>query len=349
MAFYNWGKTHSYTNCLVYFVIGGRTTGKTYGLRKDFVTDYINHGHRFVEICRTASELSDFESDYFGKLEANGEFPGHVFKIEKDRAYIAERPGEGDEPDFQLMGYFLPLSQEQKIKRRTFVGVRNYCLDEAVIDRETSPFARYLPNEWKAILGIVNTCSREVPGSGQPKPRIHLLGNACDLTCPLFSALGIDRVPAPGERALYRGKTVMVHRLEANDAAYREDTAVGRLASGDLARQFFDTEFLEEGSRFLAPVPKGAKHMFNIMFGEEFGVYFDVRRGLTYVGKPRKSSESADYVLAREDMTVDYIMLDQSGPVIKYIKQAYRMGAVRYDTPARMGAFYNLLSCIGLR
>lgn len=349
--FYNWGKTHSYTNCLVYFVIGGRSIGKTYGLRKFFIEDFIKNGWRFVELVRTQSELEDFEREYFEKLERNNEFPGKLFLVEKDRAYIADAVPEGETPDWQLAGYFLPLSMEQKIKRRTFAGVRNFCLDEAVIDREISPHVRYLPGEYKALMGIVNTVLREVPGVDTPQPRIHLLGNACDLQCPYFRELGVDKVPDAGTRTFYAdstgAKSIMVHRVGANAAAYATDTTVGKLTRGEQAAQFFANRFAYEDSDFLADMSKGAKAAYNLIYGDTMGVYMDYATGYVYISKP--SPKVNTYAIARDDMTIDYVMLEKSGSIIKGLKDLYRIGAVRFTDAKYLSAFYALLSVLGVR
>lgn len=356
VEFYKWGKTHSYTNCTVFFVIGGRSIGKTYGLRKKNIEEFIKKGNRWVEIVRTQSDLTDFEMDYFAKLELNNEFPGYQFRIESDIAYVAEMVPEDETPEWQLMGYFLPLTREQKIKGRTFINVKNFVFDEAIIDRSQNPYVRYLPNEWKSILGIVNTCLREVPQKTKMKGvRINLLGNACDLTCPLFESLGVDKVPPLGSRTFY-GKgdaqgnvRIMVHRLEPSSAAYVTETIVGILAGEEQSAQFYGNEFKEENSEFITnnPIPETARHQFNVIFGRKFGVYLDFTDYFMYIGRPLEKNQT--YVVAREDMTIEYTMLSYADVIKKTIKDMYHLGAVRFESSAYMGAFYNMLAALNIQ
>lgn len=354
MKFYDWGKTHSYTNCTVFFVIGGRSIGKTYGLRKKNIWEYIRKGSRWVEIIRTESDLSDFENDYFAKLELNGEFPGYQFKIESDRAYIAKQGKDDEKPEWELMGYFLPLTKEQKIKQRTFVNVKNFTFDEAIIDKNISPYTRYLPNEWKSVLGIVNTALREIPGQKMRGVRINLLGNACDLTCPFFESLGINKIPPLDSRTFYGegdaegNNKIMVHRLPPSNTSYITETIVGILSNKDQAAQFYGNEFSGETSDFIInePIPKTAKHMFNVLFGRKFGVYLDIESCCMYIGRPIEKNRT--YVIAREDMTVEYTMLAHADTIKKTVKEMYAVGAVRYENSAYMGAFYNMLTALNI-
>ena len=50
-AFYDWERTLSY-DADITMVIGARGYGKTYGLRRQFLRDYIGKGYRFVEVVQ---------------------------------------------------------------------------------------------------------------------------------------------------------------------------------------------------------------------------------------------------------------------------------------------------------
>ena len=55
--YYDWEKTLSY-DADVTMVIGARGVGKTFGLRRQFIRDYLRHEWRFVEVTRYKNELS---------------------------------------------------------------------------------------------------------------------------------------------------------------------------------------------------------------------------------------------------------------------------------------------------
>lgn len=352
MRFYDWGKTHSYTSTNVFFVIGGRSIGKTYGLRKECIREYMKRQTRFVEVVRTKNELDSVQRNYFGKLVQQDEFPGWSFKTEGGEAYMARTPDEEESPEWELIGYFVALTNEQREKKRTFVNVRDIIFDEAIIDRGVSPYSRYLPDEWGTLLGIANTVYREIPGITPKDKRIHLLGNACDMQCPLFASLGITTVPEKGERTFYpdangNKHAIMVHRVEQNAETYKTDTVVGGLATGSQAAMFYENEFSEEGSEFISGIPRSAEHVYNLQYGRTMGVYIDYSTGLVYIGRPRDKNRT--YVLAKSDMKINYVFLSNGSNVLKFLRNMYTVGGIRYEDAGYMGSFYALLDVIGLR
>ena len=65
--FYDWAKTLSY-DADVTMVIGARGIGKTFGLRRQCIRDFLKDGSRFVEITRYNNELSGVSDGYFNRL-----------------------------------------------------------------------------------------------------------------------------------------------------------------------------------------------------------------------------------------------------------------------------------------
>ena len=53
--FFEWGPVFS-RNAPITMVVGARGLGKTYGLRKECISEYIKKGLRFVEVSRFKSE-----------------------------------------------------------------------------------------------------------------------------------------------------------------------------------------------------------------------------------------------------------------------------------------------------
>ena len=67
MKYYDWNLTLSY-DADVTMVVGARGIGKTYGLRLQFIRDFLKDGSRFVELTRHQKQLSDFTSTYFDRI-----------------------------------------------------------------------------------------------------------------------------------------------------------------------------------------------------------------------------------------------------------------------------------------
>lgn len=354
---YDWKLTHSYTATNLFAVIGGRSTGKTYGLRLECIEDYWKRRERFVEIVRAERELAPFAASYFSKIDNAGEFPDLIYKTRGNLAYIAERKYDGSDPDWELAGYFVAIDREQDLKKLSsrFDYVRNFVFDEAVIDRSKNPHMRYRGDEFSALMGIMNTVLRETPDKPAPKARMHLIGNACDLTCPLFRSIGVDKLPEYGKH-FYGGKLAMLDYVKNENAkGFREQTTVGRLMgltddAGRQAGMFFDNVFLGEYSDFIERKPPAARLIFTITFGRRFGLWLDSDSGLTFVtGKSPKGSGKPEFVLVRSDMRIDYIQLDKSTDLIKRLKKYAKFGLLRYEDAMTAADFSRLLEYIGAK
>lgn len=352
----DWKHEHSYTDCSLFFEIGGRTMGKTFGLRLECIEEYWRYGHRFCEIVRNKTELPEFEQGYFEKIDSQREFPELMYKIESNRAYIAKIPPEDEQPEWELAGYFIGLSDEQGAKKRSYDRVKNFTYDEAIIDRQKNPRAQYLPDEYSLLMGIMSTVLREIPG--HPKPaRMHLLGNSCDLTCGLFRSIGVKTVPKMG-RTFYgkrKGKRAMLHRMPATYAnQFREQTTVGALMSlseeaAKDAPVFFENEFEGEFNPEVAIKPSRARHVYSIVFGETFGIWYDLKAGLVYVSSKAPNDGKPVFAMLRRDATIDYTILRRSSEVIKTLAGMERNKLLRYETPMLAAHFGEFLTYIGVR
>ena len=178
--YYDWERTLSY-DADVTMVIGARGIGKTFGLRIQCIRDFIRDGSRFCEIVRFKNSLSVVSDGYYDRLSMLPEFDGYVFKTDSRYAWIARKPeSEGKKPMWRKAGYFVALSDGQIKKMVTFNGVRRMIFDEAILER-ADRYHKYLPGEYGSLAKLVDTVSRERADTDGIRPRVYLLGNACDL------------------------------------------------------------------------------------------------------------------------------------------------------------------------
>ena len=352
---YDWKLAHSYTACHLFAVLGGRSIGKTYGLRLENIEDYWRKRWRFMEFARTKDELKDLEAGYFEKIEAMGEFPDLTYKVENHRAYIAKRPADDDqEPKWELAGYFMPLTAEQSKKRSSFFMVKNFTFDEAIIDRRQNPYARYIGNEYSTIMGYMNTALRETPDDPEKVARVQFIGNACELNAPCIRGMGVDTVPKVG-RNFYGDGLAMLHRLDNRySREFQEKTLVGQLMGlsdygNEQAGVFFDNEFQGEYSEFIEEKTKDARLSFVLVFERRFGIWMDLKRGLVYVSKKApKGAGVPEFALTMKDNRIDYHLLDRSSDLIKRIKSFVKGNLIRYEDAMTAADFENVLRFIGV-
>lgn len=350
--YYDWGTTLSY-DADVTQVVTLRGKGKTYGLRKQFVKDFLKDESRFVEVCRFKDEISDVMDGYFDKLIEKEEFPNHVFKTERKAAFIAKKPKDGEKPQWKQIGYFVALSQMQRSKKKTFRNVYRIVLDESILDYHDR-YHDYLPNEFSLLANIVDSCARQRAGEKRKhEPRVYLLANACDLMNPYFIRYGIKEEPNFGY-SWHAGKTFLLHYVEPGEEADEKlnETVSGRMVRGTAeADVIARNKFANANADFVGTKPARAKFQFGIHYKDEtFGVWVDWQDGYYYVNEkiPRNTSNPI-YALTARDNGVNYIAAKRADKALRAFVELYYMGVVRYESAGLREKMIHALSLFGVR
>jgi len=352
--YYDWEKTLSY-DADVTMVVGARGLGKTFGLRKQFIKDWKKDGSRFVEVVRFKNELGGVSDGYFGRLENLPENENYHFKTDTRYAYIAEKPKDDEKGKKKLtwhvIGYFMAMTDAQRMKKRTFNNVRRIVLDEAIIER-SDRYHNYLPNEFATLADIVDTVSRERADTKGIRPRVYLLGNACDFGNPYFGHYGVTSDLKFGYR-WYFHKTFLLHYVDADEYANEKltGTVAGRMLAGSEAGKVSaKNEFVGLSSDFVEQKPKHAKFSFGIHFnGAHFGVWADYIRGFYYVTESIPNNASAIYYFSNEDARVNYIAAKRTSKLFQTFGEFYYMGLLRYESIDVKRRFQDVLRCFGIR
>lgn len=355
--YYDWQRTLSY-NSKINMVISMRGYGKTYGIRKQAVKDYLAGKGRFVEIVRYKELLkgeSAVQRGYFDKLVLKNEFPGYMFHINGTNAYIAKEPAnDKQKPKWELIGYFVALSEMQTTKQRTFVDVKTAIFDEFILDKRTGH--RYLPGEFDLFTNLVDSLAREEIGpDGNPietKLHVYLLGNACDLTNPYFVRWGINQQPKEGY-SWYAGKLVLLHY--AKDESYqagKRATLVGRLVAGTAEERIIvDNDFKIGDTYNIGKKSMNATFQYGIIYmGHEFGVWMDARKGYIYIStKVPKDSGKPILALTREDNTANYLQVRRGEKTLKMLMDMYYADVIMFETVALRDTFLDAMDLFGIR
>ena len=328
--FYRWDKTFSRQtgdNGEICLVIGAKNIGKTFGLRLQCVEDYLTRKVPFCEICRTKAERDSVKAGYFDKLQKDGFYTDFEFKTEKDSGYI--NIGTREEPDWQLICYFVALSAFQQEKKRTFAKPYRFIFDEAIIDAKDR-YHRYLKDEFLILANLLDTISRQQPGSDY-RYKIYIMGNACDLTSPYLRYLSIDRIPSFGYH-WYRNKSVLLHYVEPWDAQERkEKTLVGRMLAGnEESEMVFDNAFEKSTGKGIMQKTPNAKYSYALIFNKmRFAVWIDYKRGLFFVNDYIPKDAKNIYSLTKKDGRIDYAAVRRTDALMKILIETYYIGGLR--------------------
>jgi hypothetical protein len=356
--YYDWQATFSRQTgsqgefCLV---VGAKGIGKTFGLRKQCISDYIRHGWHFCEVCRTKDEMKVVRQGYFDKLQNAGLFGDYMFKVQGQTGYIAKKPekdpetGEQSEkPRWDVLCYFVALTAFQAEKKRTYTDVRRFIFDEAIIDRKDR-YHRYLPNEFLIFANLLDSISRQQPGGEQY--RVYVLGNACDLTCPYMRYLGIDRVPEFGY-SFWHGRSVLLHYVEPWDKEERQaQTLVGRMLSGtEESEMVFGNAFSVADTGDVQPKTKAAKYAYAIRYADHiYAVWIDYGKALCFITSRLPKDAGNVFAITKADASLDYQAIERTSPYLQMLNRFFYLGTLRYESPAMREMFLAILEFMGIR
>ena len=350
MVYYDWDRVYSY-NRKWNLILTPRGYGKTFGFRKGALNAFRKRKELFTEIVRVKDELLPVASKYFAKVQAKGFFPYYDFKYEMKERTMYARDGRFENASWQPIGYIVAMTEEQFLKKLTFTDgnhVSRMALDEAVIEKKDR-FHRYNKREWEIINGIISTITRETPDNPW-RGRMYFFGNAVDLTCPLFEALGIDRVPSEYGYHLY-GDDVLLHYAEpVNREAFERMTTSGRALSGSTeGDKLFGNVFEGSDSNLhIAHKPKQAKFWRGYAYlGRVFGLWIDHAGGLVHVtdGAPRNQEVLA---LTYEDGTINYRLVRLNSRDVKILGDLFYKRLLRFEDIQTRERFADMCMTLGI-
>lgn len=182
----------------VYFILGQRSDGKTYGIIKDSIETYINSGipsayirrydealdkRNMIDLCRPHNRLI--------VRQTKGEYSSCDFKSK--RFYLTKNETKNTLRDPNPFLYTYSLNTWENSKGADSGEFHNVIYDECV------SMSKYLPNEYSIFENVLSSILRNRGDS-----RLILLGNPINQICPYFDEFNLD-----------------VHKLKPGDVVYR--------------------------------------------------------------------------------------------------------------------------------
>lgn len=342
MEFYDWQDTFSYSSARWVMVISARRYGKTYGLRKQCVKDYIKRGRRFVEVCRHKTEVPIIGEAYFSRLQENKEFPDREFKFEKNQLFIRKVSKENEKP-WEVIGYVLALTDEQMLKRLTFTKVKRFVFDEGLIEHKDR-YKRYLPREFERLKGLCMSVTGETPENPSDAV-VYILGNAVDLTAPHFEELGVKKLPGYGKHLYHSpiGDVLLDYVEPLYFDEFAKNTTFGKaMAASSEGEKLLKNVFDGSNMDYVEAKPKHAKFWRGYRFsGNTFGLWFT--DSLCYVTS-RTPNGARLRVFTLEDDTINYDIIRRSGDDAKTIRRLMLYKYFRYDSPQTREKFLDMIT-----
>lgn len=145
-------------------LIGGRGIGKTYGVLKHFVKDFIYNGNQFVWLRLTETECDKIKQDggekFLGEVCNSFRYPVK-YDVVNETIMLNGKIG----------GYIIPLSTYRKYKGNNYRHVKNFALDEFIEEKG----ARIFYNKVRSYLNMIETVFRT-----RKDGCVYLMANSLD-------------------------------------------------------------------------------------------------------------------------------------------------------------------------
>lgn len=344
--FFNWGPVLS-RQAPITMVVGARGLGKTYGLRKECISEFLRKGLRFVEVSRFKSEQKAVSKGYFDRVSS--EFPGCEFEVRGSEGFVWQgKTTEKGKKIWEKICFFVSLTELQTAKKRTFDQVHRIIFDEAVIDK-TDRFHHYLSSEWELLAGLVDSVSRERAES-EVHPQLFLLGNAVDLSNPFFQRIGLMEEPKVGFHWFLK-KLFLLVVPEAKEYSQQKEsqTLAGRMLAGTAAGEAANwNKFSSEFAGVIAKKPASARFEVGLRWKDEnFGLWFDDREGRYYInGSIPKGGKTL--ALSIGNVAVNTPLVQKNASFIRSIVSLASIDGLRFESLGLRSQFFTACGLLNL-
>ena len=323
--FYDLSKMQSY-NALLNFLLGGRGIGKTYGMKKWSINDFLKRGKQFIYLRRYKSELKDVDK-FFNTVSQ--EFPDCDFETKGHTFYINNK----------CAGYAVSLSTALTKKSAEYPNVNKIIYDEFLIMKSN---LHYIPNEPEMFLEFFETVARM-----RDDVRAFFLGNATSENNPYFVYFNL-RCP---EQFYYdKNRYILVENIK-NSASFveaKKNTRFGKLIQGtEYADYSIDNQFFSDDSTFIEEYKGRMKLVSCIRFNkQEVGMWQTFDNRLYFCDKINYDCPCC-MAYQKEDVNEHYNMGMKRGFTAELLRRYFRRNDVLYQNIFIKNLVFDVLRKIG--
>lgn len=315
---YDVGETLTH-NALINIVIGPRGYGKSYGLKKKCIADFIKKEKQFIYLRRYQAELDLVKETHFDDIIEQNEFDGKIEYKKKEKAYTYN--GE-------ICGYPMALSRANHYKSASFPRVSLIVFDEFIVDQ--SQGAHYLKSEVRKLLDFIETIARM-----REDIRVFLLGNSLSFFNP-YTIFWNLKQPQQNQVTKTKDNLVLAQMVGDDEfTARKKKTRFGQLVEGTaFAESAIENQFILDNDIFVEEKPGNAKYVFTMEYmGASMGVWIDWETSTYYLDTHTDPSCGLVYATTMEDHAPNTRLLKRSNAgLFGALITAFKRGNVRFDS-----------------
>lgn len=333
-------------NALFNLILSIRGNGKSYGVKKRCIENFIKKKEQFGYVRRYKDDLPESLSEFW--KDVGKEFPDYEYKADGKKIYIRLRPENEKEKwtNEDIAGYAFYLSTATNKKSVPYPFITTIMFDEFLMEEGHQ---RYLKNEVRAFLNLYETIAR--PGTDHPRVTAFLLANTITITNPYFIYWNL-KMPTEKDK---NGKMIWKHPTRSilvEDAstesfmnAKRETEFGGIVAGTDYEGYSVENSFLLDDDTFIEKKSQKAKHAFNFAYqGKEFGVWFDFTEGKMWVSSAIDPS-GIMYSFTMKDHRPNTMLFKSKNKTywLKNFFEAFKQGTLYFETMNIKNMCYEVL------
>lgn len=318
----------------ILLIDGNRTGGKTTGISKMLVEDFLNNGKKFFLVYRYKNDLKDVAEAFFKDIKflffpehemiAKGHANGAFYEL-----YIDKKP----------CGYASSLTMAGKLKRysHVFNDVQSMFFDEYQDEN-----GLYLPSEVEKLMSLHTTIAR---GHGQPVRfvPVYMCSNSISIFNPYYLALGISGKINSNTR-VFRGSGFVLLRLTIKNVAEAQKQSAFNRAFSNAAyfNSSIDNSFLNDDSFNVERRKTTGSPILVFVYNKElFSIYGDTAEA--YVKKGGDETQAKFGVL--ETDRGGGIVSIRSSRYLFYFRSMFQDSNVYFETQEAKRAFQALITC----
>jgi hypothetical protein len=321
-------------NALFNYIVGNRSCGKSYGLKKRVIKNFLEKGWQFVYLRRYKDELDKSKDSYFDDIIKNNEFPNHKITFENDCYFI----------DGLLFGYAMALTKAKDYKSSSYPNVWVIIFEEFII--EENGFTRYLKNEVEILLGFYMSIDR------YRGCKLFALGNNFTMFNPHLIYWGLNEPYNGNISKAKKGKVLLEKVNDPEFIAERMQSDFGQLVEGTSFAEFaIQNKSPIDNDTFVMKKTEKCSYYFTFKYeGELYGVWLDYSIGKFFVSKDVDPYFKTVYCITLEDHSPNTLLLKASNKSVyfKTFIQSYKDGDVYFESMKIKSVVYNVIKlCVG--
>lgn len=317
------------------FVVGARGLGKTWGAKRQVISNAIKRGEQFIYLRRYHTELAT-RSTFFADIA--DKFPDYEFRVSGEYAQMTRSGQEDDKKKkWVTIGFFIALSKAQSKKSVAYPNVTTILFDEFIIEKGA---IHYLPQEAKAFNDFYSTVDR-----WRDKTRVFFLANSLSIMNPYF--LEYDIRPKKGDEWIIKHDGFICAHFP-DSKAFAADvykTKFGKfIQSTEYAEYSVGSQFADNNDAMIAPKTPEAKYAFTLETKTgTFSVWIDYTN-MSYYIQERRPKQEVIWTMLPERMDTDKILVSYSDKTVQYVRSAYSRGKVYFSSPQARNAFVGVFN-----